>query len=241
MLSQKAKETDESLVEYLDRLSAGFRQIKERGPGVLPSVRLQPPRPQHKAASWQLDVPAGTADHVRSHQGSESGENIMSASCGNRKRRSPHRGMADENEKTNQVSIRKRGDSRKSADPDCIQTAGIWKWIYTLLEVHLITGRSHPDPRPRLPSDIRSPGIKYGDPRVNEEVKKRFGVRSQMLHAWRLVMPETISEPLSYLAGKEFTRAYAGGDETDGRDDEISSKTPSQSSPVNFKLCENQK
>ena len=46
---------------------------------------------------------------------------------------------------------------------------------------------------------------KYGDPRVNEEVKKRFGVRSQMLHAWRLVMPETISEPLSYLAGKEFT------------------------------------
>ena len=46
---------------------------------------------------------------------------------------------------------------------------------------------------------------KYGDPRVNEEVKKRFGVRSQMLHAWRLVMPETISGPLSYLAGKEFT------------------------------------
>ncbi|MFQ8840997.1 MAG: hypothetical protein ACLR8P_08825 [Clostridium fessum] len=54
-------------------------------------------------------------------------------------------------------------------------------------------------------------------------------------------MPETISEPLSYLAGKRIYRAYASGDETDGRDDEISSKTPNQSSPVNFKLCEKSK
>ena len=41
--------------------------------------------------------------------------------------------------------------------------------------------------------------------------------------------------------GQRIYRAYAGGDETDGRDDEISSKTPSQSSPVNFKLCEKSK
>ena len=74
------------------------------------------------------------------------------------------------------------------------------------MEVHLITGRSH-----QIRAHLASIGHpiagdpKYGDPRVNEEVKKRFGVRSQMLHAWRLVMPETISEPLSYLAGKEFT------------------------------------
>ena len=75
-----------------------------------------------------------------------------------------------------------------------------------LLKVQLITGRTH-----QIRAHLASIGHpiagdpKYGDPRVNEEVKKRFGVRSQMLHAWRLVMPETISGPLSYLAGKEFT------------------------------------
>ena len=83
---KRKRRTDESLVEYPDRLSAGFRQIKERRTSACfrPSVcnRLD----QHKAASWQLDVPTGTADHVRKSSGSESGENIMSASVGGRKK-----------------------------------------------------------------------------------------------------------------------------------------------------------
>ena len=114
-------------------------------------------------------------------------------------------GWLTKNEKTNQVSI------RKEETPGSLLIRTAYRPLasgngYTLLEVHLITGRSH-----QIRAHLASIGHpiagdpKYGDPRVNEEVKKRFGVRSQMLHAWRLVMPETISEPLSYLAGKEFT------------------------------------
>ena len=114
-------------------------------------------------------------------------------------------GWLTKNEKTNQVSI------RKEETPGSLPIRTAYRPLisgngYTLLEVHLITGRSH-----QIRAHLASIGHpiagdpKYGDPRVNEEVKKRFGVRSQMLHAWRLVMPETISEPLSYLAGKEFT------------------------------------
>ena len=114
-------------------------------------------------------------------------------------------GWLTKNEKTNQVSI------RKEETPGSLPIRTAYRPLvsgngYTFLEVHLITGRSH-----QIRAHLASIGHpiagdpKYGDPRVNEEVKKRFGVRSQMLHAWRLVMPETISEPLSYLAGKEFT------------------------------------
>ena len=114
-------------------------------------------------------------------------------------------GWLTKNEKTNQVSI------RKEETPGSLPIRTAYRPLvsgngYTLLEVHLITGRSH-----QIRAHLASIGHpiagdpKYGDLRVNEEVKKRFGVRSQMLHAWRLVMPETISGPLSYLAGKEFT------------------------------------
>lgn len=73
------------------------------------------------------------------------------------------------------------------------------------MEVKLITGRSH-----QIRAHLASIGHpiagdpKYGDPRINDEVKRKFGIRSQMLHAWRLVMPKTIASPLSYLSGKEF-------------------------------------
>ena len=113
---------------------------------------------------------------------------------------------------------------------------------YTLLEVHLITGRSH-----QIRAHLASIGHpiagdpKYGDPRVNEEVKKRFSVRSA--DASRMAAGNAGNDlRASFISGgQRIYRAYAGGDEADGRDDEISSKTPSQSSPVNFKLCEKSK
>lgn len=76
---------------------------------------------------------------------------------------------------------------------------------FTLLEVKLITGRSH-QIRAHL-SSIGHPiagDYKYGDEAVNQEVKQKYHITSQMLHSYRLVMPKEIDEPLSYLAGKEF-------------------------------------
>ncbi|MFR3765352.1 MAG: hypothetical protein ACLTXS_19960 [[Clostridium] symbiosum] len=46
---------------------------------------------------------------------------------------------------------------------------------------------------------------KYGDPAVNREARDKYAVQSQMLHAWRLVMPKELREPLAGLGGREFT------------------------------------
>lgn len=82
---------------------------------------------------------------------------------------------------------------------------------YTLLQVTLLTGRSH-QIRAHLAS-IGHPVLgdyKYGDRRLNETMKARYGLRSQLLHSWRLVMPDTLTAPLDHLRGKEFTARLPG-------------------------------
>lgn len=75
----------------------------------------------------------------------------------------------------------------------------------TLLEVKLITGRSH-----QIRAHLASIGhpilgdTKYGSPAVNDRMRQRFGLRYQLLHSWRLEMPELTGE-LSGLSGKIFT------------------------------------
>lgn len=72
----------------------------------------------------------------------------------------------------------------------------------TLLEVKLITGRSH-QIRAHLAS-IGHPVIgdyKYGERKINEAYQKRYGLKSQLLHAGRLVFP-VMGEPLEALSGK---------------------------------------
>lgn len=61
---------------------------------------------------------------------------------------------------------------------------------YTLLEVELITGKTH-QIRAHLAS-IGHPLIgdyKYGDRKVNDALKAQYGLEHQLLHAYRIVMP----------------------------------------------------
>ncbi|MDY5987637.1 MAG: RluA family pseudouridine synthase [Lachnoclostridium sp.] len=61
----------------------------------------------------------------------------------------------------------------------------------TLLEVHLITGRTH-QIRAHLAS-IGHPIIgdyKYGDRKINQYYKEKYGLTSQLLHAYRLEFPQ---------------------------------------------------
>ena len=61
---------------------------------------------------------------------------------------------------------------------------------YTLLEVELITGKTH-QIRAHLAS-IGHPIVgdtKYGNAKINQELQKATGLRYQLLHAYRLVFP----------------------------------------------------
>ena len=75
---------------------------------------------------------------------------------------------------------------------------------FTLLDVELITGRTH-QIRVHL-STVGFPIVgdaKYGDFKANKEFKDLYKFENQFLHAYSLEFKK-ISGPLSYLSGKKF-------------------------------------
>lgn len=82
--------------------------------------------------------------------------------------------------------------------------------IYTMLEVHLITGRAH-QIRAHLAA-LGHPLVgdrKYGDQRVNQWFSQNFQIHSQMLHAWRMVLED--GRELTAPLGKDFQAALGSG------------------------------
>ena len=81
----------------------------------------------------------------------------------------------------------------------------------TLLDVHLITGRTH-QIRAHLAS-IHHPIVgdfKYGEAEINQVYLRKYGVRSQLLHARRMEFPE-LTGVLGGLSNRIFTAALPEG------------------------------
>lgn len=114
-------------------------------------------------------------------------------------------GFLKKDEKNNQVTI--LSEPSNDAKPIITEYRPL-KLVgqVTLLEVHLITGRSH-QIRAHLAS-IGHPVIgdtKYGNPRLNREFLKNAGVTHQLLHAYRLFLAD--GTKIQADAPKEFERA----------------------------------
>lgn len=112
-------------------------------------------------------------------------------------------GYLTKDSKDNKVSI----STKKTEDSDYIATR--YKPLsvrddYTLLEVKLITGKSH-QIRAHL-AGIGYPILgdsKYGNKSVNNYFDRKYGLKFQLLHSYRYVFPQ-LSGPLGNLSDREF-------------------------------------
>lgn len=207
MLSQKAKETDESLVEYVISylLKTGFlspETLKTFRPSVC--NRLDRNTSGLIVAGKSL---AGLQIMASVFKDRSIHKYYQCVVKGNLTEKKIITGFLSKNEKNNQVTISKEERKDSSAimtEYEPLAHARRDGQEYTLLKVTLITGRTH-QIRAHLAS-IGHPIVgdyKYGDAKVNETARKQYGIRSQMLHSFQILFPE-LPKPLNYLSGRTF-------------------------------------
>ena len=109
-------------------------------------------------------------------------------------------------ERTNVVTITDSEDG-KNMETDITPIAySMSGKPYTLVEAKIRTGRTH-----QIRVQLASAGypiigdIKYGKPIINNYMKSKYDLSTQLLHAYKLVFAECRQDgPLAYLQGKEF-------------------------------------
>ncbi len=113
-------------------------------------------------------------------------------------------GKAEKDEKNHRVSIYS-ADSGRGRTVVTEVTPLVSGENMTLLDIDLVTGRTH-----QIRAHLASEGypvagdVKYGDPSLNRRLLSEYGLKSQFLHAYRLVFANA-SGSLSDLQGRSFT------------------------------------
>lgn len=203
MLTQKAKPEDVSLNEYmLGYLQKSGQWNEADARGFRPSVcnRLDRNTSGIVVCGKSLAGLQQMAELLRNRTVHKYYQCLVSGRLTENRR---IEGFLWKNPSTNRVQILK--EEQKDAQPIATEYRPVQAFSEcTLLEVCLITGRSH-----QIRAHLASEGhpiigdYKYGDRRVNDRFRKEYGIKSQLLHSCRLELPQ-MREPLQSLSGKVF-------------------------------------
>lgn len=203
MLSQKADQKDESLVEYL------ITYLLESG-----SITKEQLKTFHPSVCNRLD--RNTSGMVAAGK-SLAGLQRLSELFKDRSLKKYYRclvkgkiedkqyikGYLYKDEKINKVTVLKKPKEDSLPIETEYRPVAVFDDC-TLLEVHLITGRTH-----QIRAHLASVGhpiigdYKYGNKRINDIYKKEYGLESQLLHAYRLEFPN-LDGALSKVSEKTF-------------------------------------
>lgn len=200
MLSQKAARDDISLVEYLeayisakesDAFDSGFR------PGIC--NRLD----RNTTGIVIAGKSVGSLQYMnRMFRERAVDKRYLCLVKGRVDERVQASGFLTKDTRHNRVyvsDVEKEGAVRIETAYEPLEHAVFLGECYTLLGVHLITGKSH-----QIRAHLKSMGhpivgdTKYGEKNIYHLFKKNFGVRYQLLHAWKLQFGEVDYIPEQY-------------------------------------------
>lgn len=215
MLSQKAAPTDTSLVEYfIDYLLESGKITEEELHTFHPSIcnRLDRNTSGIVAAGKTLQALQGLSEMFRDRT---LRKYYLCLVKGQVEKDQRIKGYLVKNEKTNKVTVSTNtvnlADGKTAVEIDTEYKVLAGNEDVTLLEVHLITGKTH-----QIRAHLASIGhpiagdYKYGNRAFNDVLKKEYGLSSQLLHAYRLEFPEHCDGDLVRLSGQTIKAPLPG-------------------------------